>query len=280
MKCARGSRVRVCVCTNDWLGLYNGGVARTVEFARALSRHGADVYLIDRSIKKSPFALLIDNDKYFKVDDGRLKEIQYPFYIRFLFPGIIKFFQETINMLFGLLTRTNSSEVSLFNSVDPYLIVKLLFVCKREKIDLIQCEFPFTTLSSLIVKKIIGVPTIYDAHNIESERMKSNGDVSSIYTSVVRRLELVSCERCDLVFVVSEDDRRTLLSWNIPSEKIHLIPNSVDLTKFSPLVDGTAVRTQAQFEQCIRNYFSRVLKLSSQQGSCPTISNKHIATVS
>jgi glycosyltransferase involved in cell wall biosynthesis len=162
--------------------------------------------------------------------------------MRFLFPGIIKFFQETFNMIFGLLTRTNISEVSLFTSVDPYLIVKLLFVCKREKIDLIQCEFPSTTLSSLIVKKIIDVPIVYDAHNIESERMKSNGDVSSIYLAVVRLLELVSCERCDSVFVVSEADRRTLLSWNIPSDKVHLMPNSVDLTKFSPLVDGTAVR--------------------------------------
>lgn len=247
MKRVRSSRIKVCVCTNDRLDSYSGGVARMVEFAKALSRHGADVYIVDRSIKKSPFALLIDNDKYFKVDDGRMKEIQYPFYMRFLFPGIIKFLQETFNMLFGSLTRSNISEVSLFNSVDPYLIVKLLFVCKREGIDLIQCEFPFTTLSSLVVKKIIGVPTIYDAHNIECERMKNNGDASSIYTSAVRRLEMVSCERCDLVFVVSEDDKRTLLSWNIPSEKIHLIPNSVDLTRFSPLVDGQAVRSKHNF---------------------------------
>jgi glycosyltransferase involved in cell wall biosynthesis len=237
-------KLRICVCTNVWLGLYHGGVDRIVEFAKALSRYGADVYLVDRSTKRSPFALLIDSDEYFKVDDGRLKGTQYPFYMRFLFPGVIKFLQATSNMFFGLLTRTTLSEANSFYAVDPYLIVKLLFVCKREKIDLIQCEFPFTTLSSLIVRKIIGVPTIYDAHNIESERLKSRGDVSSIYAAVVQRLELASTERCDAIFVVSEDDQRTMLSWNIPSEKIHVIPNSVDLSKFSPLVDGTAVRSK------------------------------------
>jgi len=237
-------KIAVCICTNIWLGLYHGGVDRIVEFSKALSRHGADVYIVDRLAKKSLSALLIDGDKYFRVDNGKLKELKYPLYIRFLFPGIIKFLQEAFNRLFGLLTRTAFSEANSFHILDPYLIVKLLFVCKREKIDLIQCEFPFTALSSLIVKKITGVQTIYDAHNIESERLKSRGDVSSLYTAIVRRLELASCKRCDSVFVVSEDDRRTMLSWNIPSEKIHVIPNSVDLKRFSPFVDGTAVRSK------------------------------------
>ena len=114
-----GSRVKVCVCTNDWLGFYHGGVERIVGFAKALSRHGADVYLVDRSIKKSLSALLIDNDKYFKVAGGQLKEIKYPFHMRFLFPGIIKFLQESFAILFGLLTCSNISEVSLFKTVDP-----------------------------------------------------------------------------------------------------------------------------------------------------------------
>jgi glycosyltransferase involved in cell wall biosynthesis len=235
-------KLRICICTNVWLGLYHGGVDRIVEFAKALSRHGANVFLVDRSTRRSLSALVIDNDEYFEVEDGRLKGIQYPLHIRFLFPGVIKFLQAAFNMLFGLLTHTTLSEANSFYAVDPYLIVKLLFVCRREKIDLIQCEFPFTTVSSLVVKKITGVPTVYDAHNIESDRLKSMREVSSIYAAVVRQLELTSCELCDSVFVVSKGDRQTMLSWNIPSEKIHLIPNSVDLTKFSPLVDGSEVR--------------------------------------
>ncbi len=273
------SQVKVCICTNEWLDSYNGGVARIVEFAKALSRHNVDVYLVDRSVKKSLSALLIDHDKYFKVNNGQLKEIQYPFYMRFFFPGVIKFFQRNFNVFFGLLTRTDISEVNLFNTVDPYLILKLLFVCKREKIDVIQCEFPSTTLSSLVVKKIIGVPTVYDAHNIESERMKSNVDVSSMYTAVVRRLEQISCERCDLVFVVSEDDQRTMLTWGIPNEKIHLIPNSVNLTKFSPLVDGSGVRNKHKLNNGLVIIFHGLLSYPPNREAATILATKILPSI-
>ncbi len=236
------SKIRLCVCTNIWIGLHSGAVDRILEFTKALSKQGVDVYIVDRSTQKSFSALLFDVDKYFKVENGALKEIPYPFYMRFLFPGIIKFVQGVFNMLFALLTMSNISEVCLFNSIDPHIIAKLFFVCKKEKINVIQCVFPFITLSSFLVKKIINVPIIYDALDIESERMKSMGNISPIYAAVVRRLEIASCKNCNLIFAVSEDDRRIMLSWNVDKEKIHLIPNSVDVAKFSPYVDGTEVR--------------------------------------
>jgi glycosyltransferase involved in cell wall biosynthesis len=186
--------------------------------------------------------MILDKDKYVELKNGRSCNYYYPFYVRFLVAGIVKFFQEALNLWFALLTRTPGSEVSYSYVLDPYLIVKLFFVCKRERIDVIQCEFPFTTFASFIVKKATGIPLVYDAHNIESERIDSMGNVSKLHVAIMRRMEIVSCNICDSVFVVSQNDRARLLSWGIPEYKVTVIPNSVELEEFSPSIDGRRVR--------------------------------------
>jgi len=234
--------INICICTDLWLETYHGGIERIIKFAKHISKHGINVYLVDRSRKKSLSALFLDGDKYYKMENGILKERCYPFYIKFLFPGLIKFLQEILNKWLSLLTRTVASEVTLFYTINPYLIVKLFFVCKKEKVDLIQCEFPTTTPSSFIVKKVLGIPLIYDAHNIESERIRSMAKVSKVYISTTKQIEIISCRISDLVFVVSENDKEQLLSWDIPDSKIEVIPNSVEVDKFSTLIEGSKIR--------------------------------------
>lgn len=235
-------KMKICICTHLWLELYHGGVDRIIKFARNVSRNGVDVYLIDRSTKKSPLAMLLDTDKYHVVRNGEFQERSYPFCLRFLFPGIIKFLQHSLNFLVSAISRTTISEVNYSLLIDPYLFAKLFFICRKEKVDLVQCVFPFTVFSSLLVKKIIGVPIIYDAQNIESARIGSFKNVSKLHVGVMKRLELASSKICDAVFVVSETDKKQLTSWGVPTSKITVIPNSVEIDEFSPETDGNSIR--------------------------------------
>lgn len=236
------STINLCVCTSLSLDSIHGGVSRIAKFARNVSKCGVNVFLVDRSREKSLSAIILDKDKYVELKNEGSSNYYYPFYMRFLVAGIVKFFQEALNLWFALLTRTPGSEVSYSYLFDPYLVAKLFFVCKREKIDVIQCEFPFTTFASFIVKKVTGIPLVYDAHNIESERIDSMENVSKVHVAIMRRIEIMSCNICDSVFVVSQDDRATLLSWGIPECKVTVIPNSVELDEFSPSIDGRRVR--------------------------------------
>jgi glycosyltransferase involved in cell wall biosynthesis len=236
------SAINLCVCTSLSLDFSSGGKDRIVKFARNVSKYSVNVFLIDRSREKSLSAMILDKDKYIELKNGRSRSYCYPLYMRFLFAGMIKFFQEAFNLWFALLTRTPGSEVSYSYLLDPYLVVKLLFVCKREKIDVIQCEFPFTTFVSFIVKKVTGIPLVYDAHNIESERIGGMENVSKLHVALMRRIEIVSCNIGDSVFVVSENDRARLLSWGIPEYKVTVIPNSVELEEFSLSTDGCRIR--------------------------------------
>ena len=236
------SELRICICTDLWLGSHNGGVERIVRFAENVSKQGVKVYLVDRSRKKSLSALALDDDKYYKVENGQITEHSYPFHVRFVLPGAIKFVQEAIDHWISQMTQTTVSEVSYSYFVDPYLFIKMFFVCKTERIDLIQCEFPFTTFPSWIVREITGIPLVYDAHNIESERIKTMANVNRLHSNIMKKLEIKSCNICDSVFVVSKRDRARLKSWGIPESKVTVIPNSADLAKFSPEIDGEKIR--------------------------------------
>jgi len=236
--------LRVCICTDLWLGAHSGGVERIVKFAENVSIQGAKVYLVDRSIKKSPSALVLDYDTYHIVENGQITERHYPVYTRFILPGLVKFVQESINHLISQMTRTTVSEACYSYLADPDLLVKLFFVCKTERIDLIQCEFPFTSFSSWIIKKITGIPLVYDAHNIESDRIGTMANVNKLHVSLMKKLEIKCCNLCDLVFTVSKSDRARLISWGIPEKKITIIPNSAELKKFSPSINGKEIRNK------------------------------------
>jgi glycosyltransferase involved in cell wall biosynthesis len=92
------------------------------------------------------------------------------------------------------------------------------------------------------VGRLLGIPMIYDAHNIESDRIGSMDRVSKFYATTTELLEKVSCNVCDLIFVVSENEKRKMLSWNIPERKIKVVPNSIETDKFSTTIDGTNIR--------------------------------------
>ena len=51
-------------------------------------------------------------------------------------------------------------------------------------------------------------------------------------------MELWSCSVSDLVFTVSEIDRRKLLSYGVKSDKVVTISNSADFSKFSSISES------------------------------------------
>ncbi len=234
----------ICICTSlSMAGSKHGGGDRIRRFATNLSLHGLAVYVVDRSIPQSLSAFVVDDDRYLEIKNGKTAVLDYPFFIRFLVPGLVKFLQHVINEWYHLLGRTLYSELSVSYFIDPCLVAKLFFVCKKERVDLIQFEFPTTAVSSFFVKKVLGIPLVYDAHNIESKRMSSySSGVSRLSINIMKQMELVSLHISDLVFVVSKNDLQQMLSWKVTKDKIGLIPNSVDLQEFSPSVDGSEVR--------------------------------------
>lgn len=234
----------ICICTSHPLEGHTGGVDRIISLAKNASRSNLNVYLINRVVGKSIKSYFIDPDKYYQVKNGTITELTYPLYTRFLFPGLTKFFQEIFNRIISKITLTTLSEISAAYSLDPYLIVKLFFVCKKEKINLIQCELPITGPSSFVVKKLLNIPLVYDSHNVETERVSGMSNVSAIYVAITRILENTVCKISDAIFTVSQRDKDQYALRGIPEQKIAVIPNSIDTKKLSNIGDGEKIKNK------------------------------------
>ena len=273
------STINLCICTDLPLEDYKGGIDRIINLAKSVSKHKVNVYLIDRSLKKSLSSLFIDSDKYYQIKNGVVEERHYPLHIKFLFAGSTKLAQEVLNEIASLVTFSSLSEVGVCNLLDPHLIVKLLFVCKKERIDLIQCEFPVTALSSFIVKRLLNVPLIYDAHNIETERIGTMANISRTYTAMTRLIEKTSCIICDSIFVVSERDKEQLTSWGIPEHKIEVVPNSVEPNRFSTALDRSIIRNRYKLHGKFVMIFHGVLDYPPNEEATRILANSVLPNI-
>ena len=234
--------MKICICTHHSLRENNTGAQdRIINFAKYLSKHENTVYIVDRLMNRLNSSFIIDNDKYYVMKKGVLTEKLYPMYIRFLFPCLIKRFQ--MALLFFLKSIFGVSEGWKFvsDAFDLQLFVKLNFVSRKEKIDLIQSESPIPVFPSFLVKKLLDIPLVFDAHNIEQVNVKRMGG-NSFLVSILNMLEKFCCKVSDAIFVVSSLDQRMLVYLGVPRKKIEVIPNSVDINIFSPNIDGSAIK--------------------------------------
>jgi len=240
--------INICICANLSLEEPSGGIDRILNLAKNVSTHEVNVYLVARSRLKSPFSILLDNGTYYQIENGIAKERPYPLRIRLFFPGVTKLLQEILDRMVRILTYSFSSDVGLSYVIDPYLFIKLLFVCKKERIDLVQFEFPAPSISSFLVKRLLRIPLVYDAHNIETERIRSMGNASGVYLTITKLVEHVSCKISDLIFAVSERDKEQFVSWGVPEHEVEVIPNSVDVSRFSSGLGNNEIRNEYHLE--------------------------------
>jgi len=68
------------------------------------------------------------------------------------------------------------------------------------------------------------------------------------YAELAERIERLNLAAADLVTVVSEPLRQHLLAQGIPDRRILVNPNGVDLERFTPNLDGAAVRARHGLE--------------------------------
>jgi len=271
--------INLCICANLMLEDHSGGMNRILNLAKNVSTHKVNVYLVGRSQIKSPFSILIDNGKYTQINNGIAKEYLYPIGIRFFFPGFIKFTQEFLRKILRILTFTFSPDLfGLSDVIDPCLFVKLFFVCKKERINIIQFEFPAPSISSFLVKKLLRIPLVYDAHNIEIDRVKSMDNVSIIYFTLAKVIETFSCKIADLVFVVSERDKERMVSSGVLEHKVKTIPNSVEISKFSRGLTNK-IKVQYKLEKKIVLLFHGPLDYPPNKEAANILTNKLLPNI-
>ncbi len=112
-------------------------------------------------------------------------------------------------------------------------------ILEREKPDAIyQRHSEFVYVSSQIAAAY-GIPLLLEVNGIETWVKKNWGRLT--FEKISLNSEIVQFSQSPALFVVSEVLKKDLiLQFNLPSEKIHVNPNGVDVEEFSDTIDADA----------------------------------------
>ncbi|MFH1674153.1 MAG: glycosyltransferase family 4 protein [Pseudomonadota bacterium] len=147
-------------------------------------------------------------------------------------------------------------------------------LCKRVTFDIINFHQPFSALGVISSPNSKGIKKVYTCHSLSFEEFQSRNPRPDnlfgrcLYTSnfqLRRAVEKIVLQRSDKIVVLSDFTRGKLVChYSAPDEKIVLIPGGVDLERFKPSANRTAIRKRLHIPArkvvlfVVRNLVSRM----------------------
>ena len=220
---------KICIVSDRRVdGIISGAENRISNFARYMSKKGFFIVLVDSA-----------RNRYFYIVDGTLKEkpLQFSRVVQFL-----SYSRRVFSKVLSIFTSLGEADSWLMaQAFDLGLFALLLRIFLRERPDVIQAEFPWTTLPTFLAKKLSGIgKMVLDEHNVETIRFRRLRESRSTI-SLVLAMERFACRISDFIFVVSSDDSNILQNWNISKGKVATISNSVETDVFHPEINPRRV---------------------------------------
>lgn len=127
-------------------------------------------------------------------------------------------------------------EVSFFK--DFRALFRLCFILKRLRPDVVHTHSSKTGILGRVASKLVGIRTIiHTVHGYSFPMARTK-----LHFCLYLFLEFISSRLCDAVIVLNHDDYlRTTLKLKLPTRKVFLVPNGVDVHRFSSLESSTVV---------------------------------------
>ncbi|MFH1539289.1 MAG: glycosyltransferase family 4 protein [bacterium] len=135
----------------------------------------------------------------------------------------------------------------------PYLLYNDAFeesahrILNREEISFVYQRYSYNSYSGVRLAGSYGVPFVLEYNGSELWINRHWGNEPLKYLPVYERIELLNLRAADVVVVVSRPSKDELVARGIEPGKILVNPNGVDPDRYSPGVDGSAVRDKYGF---------------------------------
>jgi PEP-CTERM/exosortase A-associated glycosyltransferase len=123
-------------------------------------------------------------------------------------------------------------------SVIEVLTKRLIEVARSERPDVLHAHSPaLNGVAAIRAGRALGIPVVYEVRGFWEDAAVSHGTSSEggLRYRLTRAMETWVLRRADEVTCICEGIRRDLISRGIPSEKITIIPNAVDASRFQPV---------------------------------------------
>jgi len=112
---------------------------------------------------------------------------------------------------------------------------RLLEVAERVRPDIIHAHSPvLNAFPALRVGKRLGVPVVYEVRAFWEDAAVDHGTTTegSLRYRLTRQMETRALKRAQHVFTICEGLRNDIVERGIPSDKVTVIPNAVDIDAF------------------------------------------------
>lgn len=116
------------------------------------------------------------------------------------------------------------------------LVKRLREVIPQVKPDVLHAHSPsLNAIAALRIGKELGIPVVYEVRAFWEDAAVDHGTSSELGLRyrLTRGLETYALKRANAVTTICEGLRNDMLKRGIPAEKITVIPNAVDIEKFS-----------------------------------------------
>lgn len=114
------------------------------------------------------------------------------------------------------------------------LLRNILMAGSLQEADLVHCHTWYTYLAGCLLKQLFSIPLVLTTHSLEPHRPWKAEQLGSAYSATVW-LEKTAYENADGVIAVSQSMRRDVHElYNVPLEKIRIIPNGIDIDQYRP----------------------------------------------
>ncbi len=117
----------------------------------------------------------------------------------------------------------------------------LVMAGKAEKSDIVHCHTWYTHFAGCLVKQLQGAKLVLTTHSLEPHRPWKVEQLGSAY-HVSSWLERTAFQNADGVVAVSEAMKRDVHElYDVPNEKIAVIPNGIDPDEYKPTFDESVL---------------------------------------
>ena len=131
-----------------------------------------------------------------------------------------------------------------FKAALEALSLNLTQVKKLTQIDIVHTHTWYVAMAGFLAKKLYGIPFVLTTHSLEPLRAWKAEQLGSGY-AMSSWMEETAILDADAVIAVSNGTRADILrAYPIPSERVHVIYNGIDLAEYQKTSDTSALLAQ------------------------------------
>lgn len=108
--------------------------------------------------------------------------------------------------------------------------------------DIVHCHTWYTHLAGCLIKEIFGIPLVITTHSLEPQRPWKEEQLGSAYRASTW-IEKTAYQNADGIIAVSQSMKTGVHDlYQVPFEKIRVIPNGIDVHQYQPTLNPAVLR--------------------------------------